>query len=299
MFRFIAFCCALFVSEHAWANKDSVALFKDYLPHQILEMSEEERSQSVPVMFIGASSLAASEASDIMLQTQLNTLMYNGLADFEGAKRPFQADLGEEPTGELTVWQIHTLGFRASRVNMTEVSFFPFDFGGTMADNWAFVKGTVKIIDERIAYHINHVDVECQRDRGTCEYRQIALMLPDENSWAQSYHVAETADVAYRITRWEENQIDAVPLDNTACRTTQLTFNFETNEFFEIARDNTAADCETSLGVTLPRLEKPRVSQIVDGREIIGAEFKRIRDEANSYLSSTFRKRVTEALQPD
>ena len=150
-----------------------------------------------------------------------------------------------------------------------------------MGDNWAFVKGTVKIIDERIAYPINHVDIECRRDRGTCEYRQIALMLPDENSFAQSYHVAEIADATYRITRWEENQIDAVPLDNRACRTTQFSFNFETTEFFEIARNNTAGDCETSLGVTFPRLDKPRVSQIVDGREIIGAEFKRIRDEVN------------------
>ena len=91
-----------------------------------------------------------------------------------------------------------------------------------MGDKWAFVKGTVKIIDERIAYPINHVDIECRRDRGTCEYRQIALMLPDENSFAQSYHVAEIADATYRITRWEENQIDAVPLDNRACRTTSL-----------------------------------------------------------------------------
>ena len=299
MFRIFALCCTLIVSGYAAADKESVALFKDYLPHQILEMPEEERSQSVPIMFIGAASLGTSKAGAVILQAQLNTLMYEGLADYAGAKKAFQVDLGEEPTGELTVWQIHTLGFRASRVNMTEVSFFPFDFGGKMGDNWAFVKGTVKIIDERIAYPINHVDIECRRDRGTCEYRQIALMLPDENSFAQSYHVAEIADATYRITRWEENQIDAVPLDNRACRTTQFSFNFETTEFFEIARNNTAGDCETSLGVTLPRLDKPRVSQIVDGREIIGAEFKRIRDEVNGYLSSTFRKRVAEALQPD
>ena len=168
-----------------------------------------------------------------------------------------------------------------------------------MGDNWAFVKGTVKIVDEQIAYPINHVDVECRRDRNTCKYRQIALMLPDETSWAQSYHIAEIADVAYQIIRWEENQIDAVPLDNSACRTTQLSFNFETGEFFEIARNNTAGDCETSLGVTLPRLEKPRVSEIVDGRGIISSEFRRIRDEAGKYLSRTFRKRVAEAFQHD
>ena len=92
--------------------------------------------------------------------------MYDGLADFESAKRAFQADLGEQPSGALTVWQIHTLGYRASRVNMTSVSFFPFDFGGTFSGDWAFVKGTLEIIDEKIAYPINHVDIECSRGRG-------------------------------------------------------------------------------------------------------------------------------------
>ena len=88
------------------ADEDSIARFKDYLPQQILEMPKEERSRSVPMMFVGAANLAASEAGDIILQANLNVLMYEGLADYEGAKRIFQADLGEEPTGELTVWQI-------------------------------------------------------------------------------------------------------------------------------------------------------------------------------------------------
>ena len=276
----------------AHADEDAVAKYRDYLPEQLLALSEDERRSSVPMMFSGAANLATSPAGDLIMQANLNSLMYDGLADFDSAKRAFQADLGEEPTGTLTVWQIHSLGYRASRVNMPSVSFFPFDFGGTMTENWAFVKGTVEIIEEKIAYPINHVDIECSRNEGTCEYRQIALMLPDENSWVQSYHVGEVADDTYRITRWEGQLIDAVPLNNSACRTTQLSLNFETQEFFEIARNNTAGDCETMLGVTLPRLEQPRVSQIVDGREIISAEFKAISDETFTFFSSSFRNRV-------
>ena len=293
-----ALICVVFVSSTALADEDSIVRFKDYLPQQILDMPKEERSRSVPMMFVGAANLAASEAGDIILQANLNTLMYDGIADYEGAKMAFQADLGEDPTGDLTVWQIHTLGFRASRINMTRVSFFPLDFGGSMTDNWAFVQGTVKIIDERIAYPINHVDIECSRQQGTCEYRQIALMLPNEDSWTQTYHVGETADVTYRITRWEDGQIDAVPRDDRGCRTTQLSFNFEMDEFFEIARNNIKGECDTPSGVTLPRLEKPRVSQIVDGREIIDAEFNNLREETYTYFSSAFRKRV-EALKPE
>ena len=76
MFRIFALCCTLIVSGYAAADKESVALFKDYLPHQILEMPEEERSQSVPIMFIGAASLGTSKAGAVILQAQLNTLRY-------------------------------------------------------------------------------------------------------------------------------------------------------------------------------------------------------------------------------
>lgn len=294
MFRIASIFLFLLVSV-AHADEDAVAKYRDYLPEQLLALSEDERQSSVPMMFSSAANLATSPAGDLVMQANLNSLMYDGFADYDGAKRAFQEDLGEEPTGTLTVWQIHSLGYRASRVNMTSVSFFPFDFGGTMTENWAFVKGTVEIIEEKIAYPINHVDIECSRNEGTCEYRQIALTLPDENSWVQSYHVGEIADDTYRITRWEGQLIDAVPLNNSACRTTQLSLNFETQEFFEIARNNTAGDCETMLGVTLPRLEKPRVSRIVDGREIISAEFKAISEETFTFFSSSFRSRV-EAL---
>ncbi|NBT33500.1 MAG: hypothetical protein EBT13_16815 [Rhodobacteraceae bacterium] len=180
-------------------------------------------------------------------------------------------------------------------MNMTSVSFFPFDFGGTMSGDWAFVKGTLEIIDEKIAHPVNFVDIECNRARGTCEYRQIAMTLPDENSWVQSYHVGEIADDVYQITRWDGQSIDAFPMYATGCRINQLSLNFGTQEFFEIARNNTSGDCETMLGVTIPRLDKPRVSRIVDGREIISAEFSAISQETFTFLSSSFRDRA-EAL---
>lgn len=291
MYR-IASICLILLAGFARADEDAVAKYRDFLPAQLLALPEDERQSAVPMMFTGAANLAVSPAGDVVMQANLNSLMYDGLADFDGAKRAFQADLGEEATGTLTVWQIHTLGYRASRVNMTSVSFFPFDFGGTMTGDWAFVKGTLEIIDEKIAYPVNHVDIECSRPSGTCEYRQIALTLPDENSWVQSYHVGEIADEVYQITRWDGQSIDAVPLNSTGCRINQLSLNFETQEFFEIARNNTSGDCETMLGDTIPRLDKPRVSRIVDGQEIINAEFNAISKETFTFFSSAFRDQV-------
>jgi len=273
-------------------RKTRVAKYYSFLPIQILSMTDKERSSSVPMMYIGAAKLATAPYGDLVIQSNLNALMYPGLADYKAAMRAFQTDLGDKPTGELTVGQIHQLGYRAERSNLTEVSFFLGDFGGSMVDNWATVEGTSIILGENIAYPVNHVSVKCDRARGICEYRQIVMSLPDSNSFVQMYDVGEIADETYRITRWEGRQIDAVPVEAPGCRINQLSFNFETKEYFEIARNNSEGDCETLLGVTLARLEKPRISQIVDGGEIISAEFKKLKDEAYGYFSSDFRARA-------
>ncbi len=151
------------------------------------------------------------------------------------------------------------------------------------------------MLGDNIVYPINHVDIRCERSRGTCEYRQYALIIPDDNSWTQTYFIDNIADDIYRITRWDEEakSIDAVPIGVGACRTNQLSFNFETQEFYEIARNASKDDCKTSTGITLPRLEQPRVSQIVNGDEIENGVFEALNEEAFSYLSGAFRARAT------
>jgi len=114
----------LLFATAAHADEEAVAKYRDYLPEQLLALSEEERHSEVPMMYSGAAHLATSPAGDLLMQTLLNTLMYDGFADYEGAKRLFQTDLGEEPTGDLTVSQIHQLGYRAARINLTTVHFF-------------------------------------------------------------------------------------------------------------------------------------------------------------------------------
>ncbi len=54
---------------------------------------------------------------------ELNALMYPGLHDFEGAVKLFQKDLGDEPTGILTVWQIHNLQKRAEMQKLGQLIF--------------------------------------------------------------------------------------------------------------------------------------------------------------------------------
>lgn len=277
----------------ARADEDAMAKYRDFLPQQLMDLPESARSSDVPMAYTGAANLALSPGGDLVFQMHLNDLMYNGMGDFEGAKTEYQRDLGEKPTGNLTVWQIFQLGYRADRQKLGSVAFFPLGFSSGIYETFAIVQGTVSILDERIAYPINHVKIKCDKNRGVCDYRQIALMFPDENSWTQSYTVMEIADDTYRITRWENEQIDAIPFDTTTCRINQLSLNFSTSEFYEIARNN-KEKCELVLGGTLPPLEKPRVSQILDGTKIIYDEFQKVREEAFGYTAKSFQARVQE-----
>jgi len=269
--------------------------YRDFTPDELLILSLEERQSSVPIMFTNAANLAVSPLGDSVIGAMLSTLMYDGFADYDLAVRAFQSDLGEEVTGELTVWQIHQLGYRAARTRLGYVSFFPFGAGGSIREDFASVTGTATILGDQIAYPVNYVTIECLRQDMTCRYRQVALLIPDENSWTQSYGVSEIADQWFRVTRWEDEQIDATPFDNSTCRITQLSFNFRSEEYYEVARNNSEGDCELGF-VTLPRLEQPRITQIVDGYDVIAETFQEIQDEAASYYSSAFRERIADAI---
>jgi hypothetical protein len=278
----------------ALADEAEMLKYRDFLPAQIASMSEEERKQSVPIAYIEATNLALSDFGPDVIQAQLNSLLYSGLADYYGAKRAFQADLGQAVTGELTVGQIHELGYRSERIKLQQVNFFSYGYSHSINENAATLRGTVQIIDEKIAYPINYVTVKCFKAEGYCSYNQIALTLPDRNSWAQTYSVIQIADEFYRITRWEGKQIDATPFTVNSCRTNRLTFNFDSEEFFEVVTNNSVGDCETELGITIPRLQQPRVSKIIDGTKLMNEEFQRIQAEANGYYASAFRQRLQE-----
>ena len=269
------------------ADDDGMEKYRDWLPSQILEMPEEQRRSDVPIAYI-----MSAKTADLAIQSFLNTLMYDGLADFEGAKRRFQGDLGDPQTGALTVGQITELTYRAERTQLTRVSFFPYKFGGSIYSEYARVRGTAIILDEKIAYPINFVEIECEKSEGICKYRQFALILPEKMGWSNSYIITETINEEYKITRWDEDRIEATPLIEGKCRIPELRLNFSAKEFYEIVTNAPEGICELELGGSLPRLDKPRISQIVDGDPIIRDLFSSMNTEVYQYLSSEFRKQV-------
>lgn len=289
------FALSILMASSAAADDEAMQKYRDWLPGEIQSMPEEQRRSEVPMVYVMAANTARSPFGEITIQSHLNTLMYDGIGDLDRAKMQFQADLGEPQTGKLTVSQISTLQYRAERTRLTPVTFFPFRHGGDLSGDWASVRGTAVILGEQIAYPVNFVEIDCRRTEGLCDYRQIVLSLPDEKSWAQSYSVMEMVDETYKITRWDESRIDAVPLEEGECRINELRLNFATKEFFEIATNAPEGNCEMLLGGELPKLKKPRITQIVDGDPIVRERFAEIGRESFQLLSSEFRSKVEAA----
>jgi hypothetical protein len=271
------------------ADEEAVKRYRNYTPEQIKALPEKERQSSLPMMYIFAAQKGLSPAAKLTFQMELNSLMYPAVSDYEKAVKLFQSDLSENPSGVLTVGQISDLTKR-SEIQKLNTVVFPHNLSSYITDDMAHVEGTDTLLDERIAWPINHVKITCYKTGKYCEYKQIALNVPTDKEFSYTYSISDFAPDIYEITRWGNGVIDAVSANKGACREVSLNLNFKTKEFFETTR-NTDKPCEI-LNVKFPKLEKPRLSQVVNGEKIFETEFGKIREKAFSYLSSDFRKQV-------
>jgi hypothetical protein len=100
------------------------------------------------------------------------------------------------------------------------------------------------------------------------------------------------------IISWTKDEIVARHSGN--CRTSLLTLNLNSHEVFDTTRNNETKRCR-EVALTLPRLDKPRISRLVPGfkttwnfwqeRRKVTREFynSRIRHKMNA-LAKSFKK---------
>jgi len=277
------------------AQEDALSKYRNYTPQQIAAMPREERSSSVPIIYTWAARNGFGEGHELLIGQQLNSLMYSGLHDYTEAIKAFQLDLGEKPTGTLTVWQLYRLQQYSEMQKLDSIT-FPQTFLSWKSDNFATISGTLTILDERISRPINHIEISCYRRDESCSAKQIDLIVPSEDSFSQNYLVYRHPGETYKITNWAEDEIQASPASpGNGCRVTSYTFNFTTKEFYHITR-NGGGDCNFG-GVDLPPLAKPRISQIVDGSDIMHEEFTTIRMDAYNKFSSAYRQQLEKIVE--
>ena len=276
------------------ANDIAVKKFRNFTPQQIQALPDKVKTNELPMMYTFAAQTGLAPNAALLFSLQLNQLMYAAVSDYPSAVRAFQADLGDPPNGVLTVHQIRQLEYRSDLQKLSPVS-FPNDFSSWISSDSAAVKGTLTMLDEKLAWPINHHKIVCFKLQKICEVSQIMLDLPDDKSWAQRYQVMVDSTEYYDITRWTNDVIDAeYPNKPDSCRSTSVNLNFKTKEFFFITK-KAGGTCEV-LGTKVEKLSKPRISQIVDGKKIIDGEFARIGKMAFEALSSDFRNKA-EAIQ--
>ncbi len=281
-------------SSFVFADDEGVKKYRNYTPQQLAELTQDVRSSDVPMMYLFAMRNGIGEGSELLLGMWLNRLMYPGIQSYDTAVKAFQKDLRDEPTGKFTVWQIYNLEQRAEMQKLDTV-LFPENFSNYITEDFAKIEGTVTMLEDQIAYPVNHVKVSCYKADKYCEYNMIVLMVPKEDSWSQNYQVMDMGTDIYKITRWENDEIDAVPTNTGTCRINSLNFNFKTKEFFEIAK-NAEGECKF-MGTTFEKLPKPRISQILDGKKIIQQEFTNLKKKAFEVTASDFQKKANKLIE--
>jgi hypothetical protein len=281
----------------AFADDDAMLKYKDFTPQELAALTEEERHSSVPMVYSSAAGAGLSIGSELLFAMQLNTLMYPAIDSYQSAIKQYQRDLGDKATGVLTVSQIYKLEKRSEFQKLSRV-FFPEQYSSHMAKDSASVQGTMMIHDERIAYPVNHTKLTCYKASNYCELEQLYLSFPELDSWGTNFQVLEAGTEYFDITSWGENTIDAVPSDpGNGCRRTSFNLNFKTKEYYQITR-NGDKECEIN-GVTFPKLEKPRIAQIVDGEKIINSEFASLNQMAFEMLSIEFQTKITKLIESE
>jgi len=240
---------------------------------------------------------AKSELGAHVFASMLNVLMYKGMGDYDAAVRAFQTDLGDEPTGKLTVGQIHQLSKR-SEMQGTSPPSIPGFFSDILVDGYATLQGTIQMLDETAAFPVNQVKIRCVKHEGYCTLDEIDVQFPKETDWVLGFTVYWTDPLQYKITKWTDDVVEAdyeAAALATQCRNTKLQLNFKAKEYFVITT-NAGEQCEV-MGVKFDELKKPRISKIVDGEKLIQAEYAAFRKRQFEVLASEYRDQITSAAE--
>ncbi len=294
-FRLIAaatfWSTCLFGFSHLMADKN------EKNPSNISQESEtgteqKPKSKTIKEELRSASPVERKQV-EFGIEMQLHRLMYPGLENFERAVKMFQKDLGEESTGDLTIEQLEELNRRVEGLTVPDF-FFPTTFASTdikfMLNGSATVRGTATILanDETIASPVNQVTIECNKREKLCELRMLFLARNEKTgSWlcGESTHLFE-------IISWTDDSIEAKSVDDAvSVRTSSLSLNFKTKEFFWITK-NSGRESDAFTGEKIEPLKTPRIVQFVDGKKIVSDYFKKLKADARSFWSSEFRRKA-------
>lgn len=124
--------------------------------------------------------------------------------------RQFQARIGAEPDGVLTLGEYSQLQSYAQLSSLTRLFVGGMLSVSTIGDS-VFASGTWKLENELPAYPINHSKIVCSRRDGECTDTFIQINSPrlrDGEVTTNQYQVFSGEDT-YQIDKWEDGVVEA------------------------------------------------------------------------------------------
>ena len=239
------------------------------------------------------------ELYGLMLTMPLRDLYYTpyieGEDDIRKAVSVFQRDIGTKVTGELTMGEYEELNRRYVRRHDTPIYASTYTNVSRFEDYSVTATGTWIIENDQIAYPVNTAEIQCYKERKTCQLIQASVVVPSLDSSDNSFSL--TLDTqTYEIISWTENEVVSRPFRTDQCRSTVLTINTAAKEVYEITRNNNQEGCKFGDLLELPPLEQPQVARLAEGFEITYAYWKERKDSHNKYMNSELVERFEELL---
>lgn len=265
--------------------------YRDFTPAEIAALPDPVRLDEVPIQYIfAAQGYDDPQGFELVHSLKLQTLMYDTTRSFDAAVRDFQRDLGENPTGVLTVSQIAELTYRNGLLKLGRVELLNAVRAHALTEESATAQGTWAASAETTLMPINEVRIRCDQAQAVCEESTTYVVIPGRESWDMSYLVLNTRDV-YDVTRWRRQGLEAMRM--AGCRQVILTLTREGSVTRRPGELLPEQECTLTLGEE--REAAPDLLQTVeltDGAEIMRAQYQRLQELAFSYLRPAFRERL-------
>ena len=283
------------VSSISVADDENLQKYYAFTPSQILALSEEERRSEVPSAYAVDEKFV--ETIPLMVPLSLTALHYpNAFEDVESAIKLFQADLGDDQTGDLTVGQIQMLTKREDFYGRSKSESEPLAvpsvsdiYKSEYFGKYASLTGKWEIADEAIAEPNNSVEITCWEKQKKCSVQEIKIQ--DESTFEKfldsgpqpGYVIVDNYDIS--ILDWSGAVVIAKPASDGHCRATVWTMDFELEEFSQVTRNSGSSEKDCTDWY----LESPRIARIeTDYKKIYRDKSERARVRRESGVSVTY-----------
>lgn len=212
--------------------------------------------------------------------------------EFIEAIKKFQILINKPATGELLFGEFSLLA-KNSQLNKFQ-KIYPSGTGDPLIyrnNGYVSVEGTWTIQGDKIVYPINKAKIVCILQTKVCE--EIGAEIWNFNTSSDNSSMLALNSVSYDIKKWDTHEVVAESLHE--CRINVLTINTSSKEIFQMTRNTTNEKCSVA-GFDVPKLEKPKIAQLVNGYKIAEDYYKLRQEDRLKTLNPEYRK-ILESVQ--